>query len=72
MICDATMDLGYDNNMLYVLSGKLDSFVSLGYFRGYDASLDPYCIYVADKQPRKIMWNTFFDFSFIFLWHLLY
>ena len=39
--------------------------MSLGYFRGYDASFDPYCIYLVDK-PRNILWNTFFAFSFDF------
>ena len=39
--------------------------MSLGNFSRCDAAFDPYCIYLVDK-PRKIMWNTFFDFSFDF------
>jgi len=41
------------------------NFLSLGYFSGYDASLYPNCIYLVDKL-QKIMWNTFFNFSFDF------
>ena len=48
--------------MLNLLGGNNETFESLGYFRGYDASLDPYCIDLVDL-PRKIMWNTFFNFS---------
>jgi len=48
-----------------VLGGNVETFESLGIFSGYDAALDPYCIYVVDK-PRKILWNTFFAFSFDF------
>ena len=51
--------------MLNALGGNVDIFMSLGNFSGYDASLDPYCIHLVDK-PRKIMLNTFFDFSFDF------
>jgi len=43
----------------------VDNFMSLGYFSGYNASFDPYYMYLVDA-PRKIMWNTFFDFSFDF------
>jgi len=43
--------------------------VSLGYLRGYDPSIDPYCVSLEDL-PRKITWTTFFnpsyDFSMIF------
>lgn len=41
--------------MFSTLDGD-DNFMSLG---------DPYYMYLVDK-PRKIMWNTFFDFSFDF------
>ena len=37
-----------------------------GYLSVYNASLDPYFIYLADAL-RKIMWNSFFDFSFDFM-----
>jgi len=45
--------------------GSVDSFIYLGNFSGYDAAIDPYCKYLVDN-PRKIMWNPFFDFSFDF------
>ena len=34
MICDANVDLGYEDNMLDVLDGNVDDYLSLGYFRG--------------------------------------
>ena len=64
-ICDANVDLGHENNMFNVLGGNVENFESLGSLCGYDAALDPYCINLEDK-PRKIMWNTIFDFSFDF------
>jgi len=51
--------------MFNMLSGSVANFLFQGYFSGYDASLDPYCIYLVDKS-KKIMWNTFIDFSFDF------
>ena len=51
--------------MLNKLGGNVEKFESLGYLSGYDAALDPYGIYLVDK-PRKILWNTFFTFSFDF------
>ena len=51
--------------MLNTLGGNVENFGSLGYFSGYDAALDPYCINLVDK-PRKILWSTFFAFSFDF------
>jgi len=48
-----------------VLGGDNDNFESLGYLSGYDATLDACCTNLVDK-PRKIMWHTFFDFSFDF------
>jgi len=48
--------------MLNLLGGNNATFESLGYFRGYDAALDPYCIDLEDL-PTKIMWRTFFNFS---------
>ena len=64
-ICNSNVDLGNENNVLNVLGGNVENFGSLGYFSGYDATFDSYCIYVVDK-PKKIMWSTFFDFSFDF------
>jgi len=65
MICDSNVDLHYEDNTFDMLGGKVDNFLSLNYCSGHDASLDPFCIYLVDK-PNKIMWNTFFDFSFDF------
>ena len=65
LICYATVDLSHENNMFNILGKNVENFVSLGYFRGYDVFLDPYCICLVDR-PRKIMWNTFFDFTFEF------
>jgi len=57
--------MGYDDNMLNMLGGNTETFESLGNYSGYDAALDSYCINLVDK-PRKILWNTFFAFSFDF------
>jgi len=65
IICDATMDLGHEDKMFNMLGVSVDDYVSPSYFRGYDLYLDPRGIYLIDK-PRKIMSNTFFDFSFAF------
>jgi len=51
--------------MFSMLGGNIDNFVSLGYFSRYNASLLPYFMYLMDAL-RKIMYNTFFDFSFDF------
>jgi len=64
-ICDFNVDMGHDNNMFNMLGGNVGNFESLGYLCGYDAAFDQYCIDLEDK-PRKIMWNTIFDFSFDF------
>jgi len=63
-ICDANVDLANENHMLNFLGGNVENFESLGSLCGY-AALNPYCINLGDK-PRKIMWNTIFDFSFDF------
>ena len=65
MIFYANNDLGYEDIMFSMLGGNIDNFTSLGYFSGYTVSLDLYFMYLVDA-PRKIMWNTFFDFSFDF------
>jgi len=64
-ICDSNVDMGSKDNALNTLDGNVETFESLGYFSGYDATLDPYCINLVDK-PRKILWNTFFAFFFDF------
>jgi len=64
-LCDFNVDLGCENNMFNMLRGNDETFESLGNFSGYDATLDPYCIHLVEN-PRKIMWNTFFNFSFAF------
>jgi len=51
--------------MFTVLDRNVANFLSLGYFSGYNVSLDPYCLYLVDK-PYEIMWNTFSDFCFDF------
>ena len=51
--------------MFDVLDGNVDNFLFVGYCCSYDASLDPYCIYLVDKL-KKITWSTLFDFSFDF------
>ena len=53
-ICDPKVDLGYEDNMFNMLGGNIDNFLSLGSFRGYDPSIDTYCICLEDL-PRKIM-----------------
>jgi len=65
IICDANVDLGYEDNMFDVLGGNINDFLPLGYFSGYNTSLDLYYMYLLD-EPRKIMWNTFFDLPFDF------
>jgi len=70
MICDANINLGSVDNMFNMLGGNVDNFASLGYFNGYNASLDLYCMCLV-YAPRKIMWNTFFDFSCNFLLYLV-
>jgi len=64
-LCDFKVDLGRENNMSIMLRGNVENFGCLGYFSGYDATRDPYWTYLEDK-PEKIMWCTFFDFSFDF------
>jgi len=69
-LCDSNVELGYAGKMFNMIDGNVDNFMSLGYFTGYNASLDPYYMYLVDK-PRKIMWNTFFYFSFDFPLYLV-
>jgi len=64
-ICDSNIDMRYADNMFHILGGNVENFGSLGYHSGYDAALDPYYINLADKL-KKIVWNTFFVFSFDF------
>jgi len=64
-INDSNVDLGHEKHMVIPLGGNNETFESMGYFRGYDAARDPYCIDLVDL-PRKIMWHTFFNFSFDF------
>ena len=62
MIFDANSDLGYEDNMFSMLGGNVDNFMFLGYFSRYNASIDPHYMYLVD-EPRKLMWNSFFNFS---------
>ena len=64
-ICYSNVDLGFVDNMFNMHGGNVGNSLFLEYFYGYDAFLDPYYIFLVDK-PRKIMWNTFFGFSFDF------
>jgi len=65
MICNANIDLDYEDNKFNMLGGNVDDYASLGYFRGSDPSIDPYCLSLEDL-PRKIMWSTFFNPSYNF------
>ena len=65
MICDSNVDLGRQDNVFDELGGNVANLLSLGYFSGYDAALDPYCLNLVDI-PRKILWNNFFSFSYDF------
>ena len=65
MIFYSNDDLGYEDDMFHMLGGNVDNFMCRGYFSGYNASLDAYCMCLVDA-PRKIIWNTFFDFYFDF------
>ena len=44
---------------------NVDNFLSLGYFSGYNASIDPYRVSLEDFL-RKIAWTTFFNHSYDF------
>jgi len=65
MIVDANVDLGYEVNMFDMLGGNINNFVSLDCFSGFNASFDPYYIYLEDL-PRKITWTTLFNHSYDF------
>ena len=45
-ICESKVDLGHAGKTFTMLSGNVDNFLSLGYFCGYDASLDLYCTFL--------------------------
>jgi len=68
-VCDSDVNLGHEDNEFNVLGGNVDDYLSLGYLRGYDPSIDPYCRSLEDL-PRKITWITcfspFYDFSMVF------
>ena len=68
-ICESNVDMGHEEYMFNVLGGNVYSLESLGYFRGYDAALDPYCINLVDA-PRKILWNNFFSLILCMLSYL--
>jgi len=52
--------LGYEDNPFSLLGRNVVDCVSVGYFRGYDPSIDPYYTCLGDL-PKKIMWTTFFN-----------
>jgi len=66
MICDGIVDLGYKDNMFDMLGGNINDYVSLGYFRGCDPSIEPFYVCLEDML-RKIMCTTFFNPSYDFL-----
>jgi len=43
----------------------VDNFVFLGFLRGYDPSIKPYCVCLGDL-PRKVMLTMFFNPSYDF------
>ena len=65
MICDANVNMSYEDNIFSMLGGNLDNFVTLGYVRGYDPFIDPYCVCLKDLL-RKVIWTTFFNPSYDF------
>jgi len=60
MICDANVNLGDKDNMFGVLGGNVDDYSPLGYFRGYDPSIDPYYVCCLGKTTFL---NPSYDFS---------
>jgi len=65
-ICDANVNLSYEDNIFGMLGWNVQDYVFLGYLRGYDPSIDPY--YVSPEGlPTKITWTTccnpFYDYS---------
>jgi len=50
---------------LIFLVRNANNFVSPGCFSGFNASLDPYYMYLEDL-PRTITWTTFFNPSYDF------
>jgi len=65
MFCNTIVDLCYAVNIFSVLGANVDCYVSLGYTRGYDFSIDSYCVCL-ENLPRKVMWTTFFNSSYDF------
>ena len=65
MIFYANVDLGYEDKEFNLLGRTVDDYVSLGYFRGYDPSIDPYCACLEDL-PRTVMWTMLFNPSYDF------
>ena len=47
-IYHSNVDLGYEDNEFNVLGGNVDDYASFGYFKGYDPSIDPYCVCIED------------------------
>ena len=64
-ICDFNVDLGYEDNIFSMLDRNVQDYLSTGYLRGYDPSIDLYCVRLEDL-PRKIMSSTFFNPSYDF------
>ena len=64
-IFDTNVDFGYENNVFDILGGNTDNYVSQGYLRGHDPSIDPHCVCL-HELPKKITWTTFFNPSYDF------
>ena len=57
--------MGYKDSMFNMLDGNGQHYMSIGYLRGYDPSIDPYCVSLEDLL-KKITWATFFNLSYDF------
>jgi len=64
MICETNANLGCGDNMFYMLGRNLDDFMPR-YIRSHDPSIHPCSLYL-ENLPRKVMWATFFTFSYEF------
>ena len=51
-VCNSNIDLGYEEKMFDVLVGNVYNFLSLGYFSGYNASIDTYCVGLGDLRKK--------------------
>jgi len=59
MICGSNIDLGYEVKMFNMLGGNVNNYFSIGYFRGYDPPINPYCVSLEDFDKVKRILNLF-------------